>query len=229
MYCPDCGEQNEQGARFCMKCGSDLQRSGETPAPGPAAPSAGSAPGCGSDVSDPSRMNASPYMHAEHPYKKLGGWLMFFVVCYFLGALGSLLSLIPSIGMMSAFGYILPGGIAGLLVFVFVITFGFSIAIGIILPVMIIRRDKRFLFVYHIGSLITIALSLLVTIILGIALAGYGTGSMLIPSMAGTVAGVIIMTLYYCKSVRVRTYMGTDAYIKENPFTRNLTPPMPAA
>lgn len=38
MNCPQCGATNEEGARFCMQCGSDLQRAGQQappPAPDP--------------------------------------------------------------------------------------------------------------------------------------------------------------------------------------------------
>ena len=37
----------------------------------------------------------------------------------------------------------------------------------------------------------------------------------------------IIWTIYFIKSVRVRTYMGNDAYLRANPFTKNVASPKP--
>jgi hypothetical protein len=42
------------------------------------------------------------------------------------------------------------------------------------------------------------------------------------------IGGIALWTLYYLRSVRVRTYMGTDAYIKQSIFFKQVTPPTPA-
>jgi hypothetical protein len=38
----------------------------------------------------------------------------------------------------------------------------------------------------------------------------------------------LLWRLYYTRSVRVRTYMCTDTYITQCPFTRRVVPPQPA-
>ena len=47
---------------------------------------------------------------------------------------------------------------------------------------------------------------------------GYQTGAA-IGSVIGTVIGLTLMTLYYCKSIRVRTYMGSDEYMRKAIFS----------
>jgi hypothetical protein len=43
-----------------------------------------------------------------------------------------------------------------------------------------------------------------------------------------SLAVFFLVRLYFMRSVRVRTYMGTDAYITQCPFTRKVRPPQPA-
>lgn len=58
----------------------------------------------------------------------------------------------------------------------------------------------------------------------------------LIASFVGTIIGTLfsivisalLFTLYFAKSVRVRTYMGTDMYLRLSYFTRNVKSPQPA-
>ena len=41
MYCPQCGTEAEEGARFCAKCGRDVSNSSEQPHPAPETREAG--------------------------------------------------------------------------------------------------------------------------------------------------------------------------------------------
>lgn len=58
-------------------------------------------------------------------------------------------------------------------------------------------------------------------------LIGTHVGS-IIGSLFSIALGALVLTLYFAKSIRVRTYMGTDMYLKLSYFTRNVISPQPA-
>jgi hypothetical protein len=95
--------------------------------------------------------------------------------------------------------------------------------------VMAIRRDPRFVCAWQLGYIGSIA---------GAAvrwplclLYGYPRGVSLASNIfvaVGSTAGFLLLTLYYTRSVRVRTYMGTEKYLRLAFFTKKVKGPAPA-
>ena len=95
-----------------------------------------------------------------------------------------------------------------------------SVAMSVALIVLIVQRNQSFLRIYQILAIVSIvvgvasavvsASSLLssAAVVVTSALTGIGMG----------VLGIVLMTMYFCKSVRVRTYMGGTEYIENALF-----------
>ena len=84
----------------------------------------------------------------------------------------------------------------------------------------ITRRDDHFLLLYHVLCLMSLAVSFMIDCARSGLLAALVS---LIP--AGL--GAFLLTLYFCKSVRVRSYMLSDEYMRLSPLTRHLPSPEP--
>jgi hypothetical protein len=56
---------------------------------------------------------------------------------------------------------------------------------------------------------------------------GQGIG-LFFGGMIGLALSFALYRLYFTRSVRVRIYMGTDTYITQCQFTKNVSPPQPA-
>ena len=50
----------------------------------------------------------------------------------------------------------------------------------------------------------------------------------MLPTLLFGVLGFFLIMLYFDKSVRVRTYFGTDEYLKKSMFLKNTAYPQPA-
>ena len=146
-------------------------------------------------------------------YRSLGGWLLFFVILWGLAALsnvGSVFSLIGTVGTLSAYGSSLVlSSILGML------AGAFSAVTCIIMVVFIVKRNPSFLRVYQILSIVGIVLSIAMVVSSQVVVSGSTVSivSNVLVGGVGGVLGLILMTLYFCKSVRVRTYMGSTEHI----------------
>ena len=176
-----------------------------------------------------SEVNPAPEQSKKHPYQKLGGWLLVFVIVFFLqgirifaqfdkgGAMGILRAWSTLDG---AQGWLLLAGqvISVLLAVIYAFT-----------AIAIIQRDPGFLRTRQHAFLAT-ALDILIQAAIGLF---YGFGGPL--SRFGVILqaalfplSVLFVTLYYTRSVRVRTYMGTDEYLRLALFTKKKKGPRPA-
>ena len=146
-------------------------------------------------------------------FQKLGGWLLFFVICWGLAALSSLSSIVSLVGAansLSAYGSGLAAasylGVAANIL---------SAVISVLMIVFIAKRNPSFLRLYQILTIVALALNVVMAIASAVGMGGYGAaviGSALFGIVIG-IGGLCLMTLYFCKSVRVRTYMGSTEYI----------------
>lgn len=182
------------------------------------------------------------YAPGTHPYHRLGGFLMFIVVSSYISAVYSFISVIPTIFSYSFFwkmGKWLPGGFVGWAVFTLIGHILLSIiagAVDISYANKIRRREAGFLGYFQKASIIMIIIIVIWFLIVILWLKQYdnygvmSTGSIvnIIISMAfASLIGLIIGSVYFSSSVRVRTYMGSDDYLKQSVFNKN-SHPIPA-
>ena len=224
-FCSNCGAKLEEGARFCPECGTSVEAapkagtpvtpaSAESPQPTPQ-PAPQPTP---QQVQQPAPQQAPrpvPQSNVQvedtQKYKTLGGWLLFFLICWGISALRALLDLVQYLRMIAYFGigYVQPafGSILVDLV---------SIGLSVIMIVLIVQRHPKFLRIYQILTIANAALSLFVTVPMAINLRATNAAPVLAIGILGTffglATGLILMTMYFCKSVRVRTYMGGTEY-----------------
>lgn len=165
------------------------------------------------------------YVRYDHPYHKLGGYLAFTVyggtVVSVLAIIGMIVTMIPIFRALKylsryasmSFLYI----IAILLIVVAIVLYGLIIK----LMLMIKNKNQRFLWFYH---KVVIA-ETLVMFVLQWVTNGFGQGLVYLIFFA---LMFFLYTLYFVKSVRVRTYMQSDEYLRIDPLTRNVPSPRPA-
>lgn len=233
-FCSNCGAKLDAGARFCPECGTSVEvtpkagtpAGAESPQPSPqqvqqpAQPAPQQAPQPTPQQAQQPAPQPAPrpvpqsnvQVDDTQKYKTLGGWLLFFLICWGISALRALLDLVQYLRMIAYFGigYVQPafGSILVDLV---------SIGLSVIMIVLIVQRHPKFLRIYQILTIVNIALSLLVTVPLAFSLGSTNAAPVLAAGFAGTVlggvVGLVLMTMYFCKSVRVRTYMESTEYL----------------
>ena len=167
-----------------------------------------------------------PYAPRPHPYQKLGGLPKFFVV---LAPIGLFFTVIGQFSP-TAFWRAWPAYQTGefWLQLVMQLCGLYSAAMNIVWTVMLLLRDPRFARTWqlgYLGSLVSAAARWPLHMIYG-----YPKGTSLATDIAVTaviLAGVCLWTLYSARSVRVRTYMGTDRYLRLAFFTRRVRGPVP--
>ena len=168
-------------------------------------------------------------MNAKHKYKKLGGWLLACVIIYLLQVCGVVMQFGEG-GLMDVLrGWSMYDGAQGWLLLAGQALSLLLIIIYVFAAIEIIRRDPYFLRTRQLGLAVA-ALDLPLRLVNGLV---YGFVSFDLPMLvllAGQLLfSVIFVMCYFTRSVRVRTYMGTDEYLKLGFFTGKIKGPKPAA
>jgi hypothetical protein len=165
---------------------------------------------------------------ARGKYSSMGGVLLFVEVCFIYSVLVNVAAL-----FMNLVGFAAFVRISGLTAALFAATEALTVA-AIVLNIMLVAglagRKPRFLLVYHISVIVALASNVILYFYdksTGGLVMPFYTTAYFLALMCWTVMCTPLLTLYFVKSVRVRTYMGTDAYIKGNPLTKNMRPPKP--
>jgi len=174
----------------------------------------------------------------EHRYQKLGGWLLTIVIFTFIGAFGVVINLFSEEGFLrSASGYAGARLWMELLIQICMLYEGTA---RVVFAVMIIRRDPRFGGVWQmkfIGNMLRMLTQLVMHVsnvdpypprLFGTldATFSFGLFSDLL-NLGFIVLFVALVALYIRRSVRVRTYMGTNKYLRTMIFTKNDEGPVP--
>ncbi len=182
MFCNNCGTENADDTAFCSGCGTPLQT--------------------GQVVS-----SAMP----ENPkYKKMGGWLLFNVICSFLGIVSGVDTFATNLDVLQTLTSAGLGGFGAMCVVESLLV----IALNIVFVVMVFTRKPHFLLIYQIQAIASIVISIIgICMVSGSSYAAYFDVTSMIGSTVGTIGALIVWTLYFCKSVRVRTYMGGTEFI----------------
>jgi len=175
----------------------------------------------------------------EHSYQKLGGWLLIIVIVTFIGAFATVLNLLST-----------KNGLPGLrnyeggqfwLELLMQLCWAYAGALQVTYAVMIIRRGQRFARTWqliYIGTFLRTLAQLVTHLIYGYPpsaftasyppeyAAAFGLTSDIVAFLPPAI-GLLLLLLYLKKSVRVRTYMGSDNYLRLAFFTRKATGPVP--
>jgi len=234
MFCSKCGNQLPDNARFCNKCGTPLPNADHHSASGKV--SFANIPAVdlnqiGDSVKNTYRTivgeNSSPsptleYKKYTHPYHQLGGWLGF--MAYGLLVAVGLLAITALISFYTTIQYARYIGAWIVFASIFeMIAYGFVVLYCIKMFSMILNKNPRFLRFYELTILTTFGIS-----VFAIIVTGFNINSEIIGDMLQSIILFLIWSSYFCKSVRVRTYFGTDDYLRQSIFFKGRKSPEPA-
>jgi len=151
----------------------------------------------------------------------------------------TLMGYVEEIDAVNSLNQILGLGIStGTLIFA-IILIVLSLVANVIFVVFLVKRNPNCVLIFHIS---------IITYIIGLAIVLGFYGS-LIESLGSTLVSasesaelystqiieivrmigfMILWTIYFRKSVRMRTYMGSDEYLRKSPLTKGTVSPIPA-
>ena len=167
-------------------------------------------------------------MSAKHRFKRLGGWLLIAVIFYLLQVCGVALQFGEG-GLMDILrGWQMYDGAQGWLLLAGQALSLLLIIIHVFVAAEIIRRDPYFLRTRQL-ALAVLALDIVLQLVNGLA---YGFTGFALPMLVlqGVIFlfSVIFVMCYYTRSVRVRTYMGSDEYLRLGFLMKKVKGPEPA-
>lgn len=251
MFCQKCGAKLRDDAQFCQKCGSPVYR------PEAVQTKAGQAEPPQQAASQPVRQvvyqtvyQSQPrpyYAPGTHPYHHLGGFLLFHVVASYIGGVASFISIITTIisfATQMKMSNWLPDSFKGVLVFDMLGSVIISLVTGCVAisyANQIRRKDSNVLHFAQSSTLVLVIANLLFRLLellsmqqifkqynySGGILPGLTAGMVIFMIVIGA-TGLSLMSLYYARSVRVRTYMGSADYLRKSLFNKNTASPLPA-
>jgi len=177
-------------------------------------------------------------VQSKSKYYVLGGWLLFFVITNILGVIGDVVVSITAIidtfntydmiigirellpdNFEFALGITLFGELFGLMTILYTVSF----------LIQVIQRKSAFLKFAQLSVIINIVYVIIANIIPKFIIGSEfveGGIAMQFAILIGAIIGILLMTLYYCKSIRVRTYMGSDEYMTKAVFAYKNQPPI---
>ena len=229
--CSKCGSQSSDSAMFCEGCGNGFTVTPVQQPPVYTAPQQNYPPQP-QGYAPPTGVYSQP-----NNYHQMGGWLLCFMILCILDAVIGFFSTIFSNGLLvrfqGLFSYFGSISLDSQLRILFLIFGGLvtivAVVLEIIFVVQVFKRDSRFLLFYQICKIVATASILITSVFSGSAFRSFENASNTIFTFFFSIAGFALMTLYYSKSVRVRTYMGNDEYLRKALFTKNMVSPVPAS
>jgi len=187
-YCTQCGNPCIDQAAFCEKCGRPFYE---------------------------------PVQAPRKDYTKLGGWLLFFVIWNIIGLVGGIaiaVSSVRSSGSLSLFS--LNYGEGNLPTFVFGIFYKVIWAgecvLALLHIIQIFKKNHGFMRSMQINNICAIVLMTMISaqqiLVAGDTVAWAVAIINAVGQLLGLFLGMLLTTLYYCRSRRVRAYMGGTEY-----------------
>ena len=247
MFCSKCGNPLPDDARFCNDCGTAVaQAAPPQPMQQPQYPPVQRQPSIDFTAMKAKGKNTirkitgeefvyqatePEYEKHPHPYHTLGGWLGF--ITYAQPIAVGLIALMCIIGFFQMTQWLryMGGFYAAWTVFSFLIELaGYAICsfFGIKFFTMIRSKNPQFLRFYEI--LMIVLLSIYAVTCFMLLVGGVSPGT-LVRSFADILVAIAVFcawTAYFRKSVRVRTYFGSDEYLRRSVFSKNAQSPVPA-
>jgi len=167
-------------------------------------------------------------MVKKHRFKRLGGWLLIAVIFYLLQVCGVALQFGEGSLMDVLRGWSMYDGAQGWLLLASQALSLLLIIIHVFVAIEIIRRDPYFLRTRQM-ALALAALDALLRLTGGLAYGFTGFALPMLVLQGGLfLFSVIFVMLYFTSSVRVRTYMGSDEYLRLGFLTKKVKGPKPA-
>jgi hypothetical protein len=155
-----------------------------------------------------------------HPFHSLGGWLLFIVIMNGLVGAGSTIAGIFYCYLANTV-WSFSQSAGGLLLFLAAILLLLGI-LEFVFVSKIVKKDAGFFSFFE--GLFT--LNMVVIIIMLIINKGVNLYNFI--TIVASVLGFLLWSTYFRSSVRVRTYMGSDEYLKRSMFFSHTVPPVPA-
>jgi len=175
-----------------------------------------------------SEFSPTPAQNEPHPYQKLGGWLLFFTIFPLITLPYGLFTQIKNLSQ-----FVYTQDLASILYLLAVAVYFVNLGFALTCSVMVIRRKPWFLLVRQISffvSTLQIILTEANTVMTTDNEVFALFGLMMIPTLLIMIPIMFyLVMLYYFRSVRVRTYMGSDEYLRRAFFTKKTKGPEPAA
>lgn len=239
MFCRECGREIPDAAKFCSGCGvlieplsNNMALEASISAESPTQKSSTQQTVSNQNsqqsqfVQSQQTVNSTSAMPGQPDYRQLGGWLA--VIAY-----GQLIGMVlMTISTIIAFIKILPYmkylGFLGIVCQLLVVGgYLLSAYFCINMYTMIKNADCMFLRFYEKIMLITVGLYVL-DLFYGL-ITYHRIQSSDIRALLTAVLVFGIWMTYFRKSVRVRTYFGSDRYLRESMFSKNVQAPPPVA
>jgi uncharacterized protein YxjI/ribosomal protein L40E len=247
MFCSKCGSRLSDDAKFCNECGNsvvptaDQSRQGQSKAvtvdfdviKANTEELMTKSKGLVRRIAGEDFAGApapEEYQKYPHPYHNLGGWLglvaysqlamVVFLVILIIGLFVTLFTIIEYLG----------AGLGVWLVIVSLVALaGFALCafVSIKFFLMIYNKNPRFLRFFELLNIIGVSIFLAMILLTGFS--GYLLETAeSIGSIISIAIDFFIWTTYFRKSVRVRTYFGSDEYLRRSIFFKNAVAPPPA-
>ena len=154
-------------------------------------------------------------------YQDMGGWLLFFMIWAIVATIMSFVNVFIEIGAISTLrGFpanTIPSSAINLLTINVIMGFVVTV-LNVIYIAQVFNRKNRFLFFYQLAVILGLLTGILGLIALNMVEGASGSGRVVWNLILAT-AGLLLFTLYYSSSVRVRVYMDNDEYFTKAIFT----------
>ena len=162
------------------------------------------------------------YQRYPHPYHQLGGWLGFVTYAQLVAVgLMTVLFLFSAFLVFKYLRYL--GAWSIILLLIEFVGYGITCFFCVKFYTLIKDKNPRFLRFYELTMITLCSIYVLILILPGVQ-----ANAESIRSLLSGLLGFFIWTTYFRKSVRVRTYMGSDAYLRYSIFFKNTIAPAPA-
>jgi len=198
MFCASCGKHIPDGARFC--------------------------PACGAVASTPDAVDhADVRADARQSSKGLGGWPLVFTISLFAVGAALAFSAVGGLAASALFRDTLDSLLGAQAVDVIAWTCAYSLTAALscfIIAIALCRRSVQSLRLLQLLGIMLIVFAAVLLVLLNVSLMQQGANVIgrSILSLAGEIAVLLVTTLFFCRSQRMRSYLGGGAFLEKALF-----------